>query len=346
MKITLYRNARARDLLDAFLVSAISSLLLLRFYLYAAGYPQVGSGSLHIAHMLYGGVLMMVAMVIMLTFLGIRARQVAAIIGGVGFGVFIDELGKFITNDNNYYFRPTIGIIYAVFVILYLSFNYLTRAQELSSKEYQLNVLAELEEAVAHDMDKAEKKRIEALLNASDQRSKITKELRRLVEMLHVSATEQPSRLHSFFRKVDTQYQKFWQQRNSHALIRALFVAEVVILVSVVTYTIYNNIDDIRSVFTGTPTYGQELLLGQVISSVVAGGLVLYGLTFLRRSRANAFEQFRRATLVNIYLTEFFIFVRIQFEALPGLILNIVLLLLITFVIRQEKRVGKVSNER
>lgn len=77
----LYRNVRARDLLDAFLVSSITSLLLVRFYLYVTGYPQIGGGALHIAHMLYGGILMMAALVITLTFLGTRARQVAAIMG-------------------------------------------------------------------------------------------------------------------------------------------------------------------------------------------------------------------------------------------------------------------------
>ena len=88
----LYRNARAGDLLDVFLVSAITSLLLVRFYLYITGYPQLGYGSLHIAHMLWGGLLMMAAIVITLSFLGIKSRQLAAVIGGAGFGVFIELL--------------------------------------------------------------------------------------------------------------------------------------------------------------------------------------------------------------------------------------------------------------
>ncbi len=120
--------------------------------------------------------------------------------------------------------------------------------------------------------------------------------------MLDVTAAERPSRLHSFFRKVDKRYQKFWRRRNSHALIGFLFVAEIVVLIGGVTYTIYNNIDDIQSIFDGTLTYGQEVLFGQVLASIVAGGLVLYGLTLLGKSRGEAFEQFRRATLVNIYL--------------------------------------------
>lgn len=338
---TFYRNVRARDLLDAFLISAITSLLLVRFYLYLTGFPQLGSGPLHIAHMLYGGVFMMLAIVLMLSFIGSRVRQTAAVIGGAGFGIFIDELGKFITEDNNYFFKPTIGLIYAVFVILYLSFNFLTRAQRLTSREYQLNALAELEEAVAHDMDKAEKARIGALIDASDSKSNVTKQLRILSDNLEISASEKPSRLYKFFRKVDETYKRFWQRRNSHFFVGALFTVEVIILVSGVVYTAYTNIDDVKALFDGSATYGEEVLVAQILSSAVAAGFVLYGLIALKSSRLKAFEYFRRATLINIYLTQFFVFIRIQFDALPGLVLNLVVLLLITFVLRQEARLGK-----
>ena len=128
-----YRNIEARDQLELFLVSAISSLLLLRFFLFATGYPQVGSGSLHIAHMLYGGLFMLAAIVILVSFIGRRTQRLAAFIGGLGFGVFIDELGKFITRDNDYFFRPTIGIIYAIFISLYLLFNFLSRTERLAA---------------------------------------------------------------------------------------------------------------------------------------------------------------------------------------------------------------------
>src|SRR5687767_1548428 len=119
-----YRNVRARDQLEIFLLSAASSLLLVRFYLHVAGYPQIGGGGLHIAHMLWGGALMLVALTITLSFLGARAQWIVAVVGGAGFGVFIDELGKFITHDNNYFYQPAVGLIYAIFIVLYLTFNF------------------------------------------------------------------------------------------------------------------------------------------------------------------------------------------------------------------------------
>lgn len=338
MATFFYRNIRARDLLDAFLVSSITSLLLVRFYLYLTDYPQIGSGPLHIAHMLYGGILMMIALAISLSFLGVRARQVTAIVGGVGFGMFIDELGKFITEDNNYFFRPAVGIIYAFFVVLYLIFNFLTRSQRLTSREYQLNALAELEEAIAQDLDHSERKHIYTLLDASDKKSAVTRHLRELVDNLKVTAQPKPSRLRILLRKVDDAYRKFWLQRSSGGLVRLLFIAEIIVLVVGTVYTLYNNIGDIEAFLNGSLTYGRELIIGQVIASLVAAGFAIYGFSLLRSSRAHAFEQLRRATLINIYLTQVFIFIRIQFDALPGLIINLLLLLLITFVLRQERR--------
>lgn len=283
---------------------------------------------------------MMVALVIAMVFLGVRARQTSAIIGGVGFGIFIDELGKFITEDNNYFFRPTIGIIYAVFVLLYLLFNFLTRVQRLSSREYQLNALVEVEEAIAQDLDSSERAHIYRLLDASNKDSAMTRHLRDFVDTLRITAGVRPSRSQVILRKVDDIYKRFWEQRASNAVVRIVFFVQVVVLVAAVIYTVYANVDDIRALFSGSITYGRELIIAQVIASIVTAGFVIYGLSKLGASRYEAFEQFRRATLINIYMIQFFIFVRLQFEALPGFIASVILLLLITFVLRQERRLG------
>ena len=107
--------------MERFFVSAIVAILLIRAYLAATGFPQIGGHGLHIAHMLFGGLGMLVALLASLIFLGPRSRVFAAVVGGAGFGAFIDELGKFITSDNNYFYRPTVALIYVVFVLLYIA---------------------------------------------------------------------------------------------------------------------------------------------------------------------------------------------------------------------------------
>ena len=142
------RRSDGGELLERFLVSGIVSVLVIRWALALTGYPKLGGGGLHIAHMLWGGLLMLTAITLSLAFLGARVQRLSALLGGVGFGVFIDELGKFLTRDNNYFFRPTVGLIYAIFIILYLLFNSLSRVTRLTRREYELNALAQLEEAV------------------------------------------------------------------------------------------------------------------------------------------------------------------------------------------------------
>jgi hypothetical protein len=328
---------RARDQLELFLLAAASSLLLVRFYLHLTGYPQIGSGGLHIAHMLWGGALMLGALVITLSFIGARSLRVAALVGGAGFGIFIDEIGKFITRDNNYFYQPAIGIIYAIFIILYLVFNFLSRFRPLTAREYQLNALVQLEEAIVHDMNPVEKARVQDLLAEADDHDLLTKKLRQFLEGVQTIPASQPHPLNRLFQRISHTYRHFWHRKTSNQWIRLFFLAEVAFFVGAVSVNIYSNISDL---FGNNLTYSLELAIGQLAASLVAAGFAVAGAIILPRSRLRAYEQFRRATLVNIFLTQFFMFARTEFEALPAFFFNLVLLAFIGFAIHQEQRLS------
>jgi hypothetical protein len=332
------RNVQAREQLEIFIVAAISSLLLLRYYLYLTGYPQVSGGNLHIAHMLWGGLLMLVALVLLLTFLGRRLQRFAALLGGVGFGIFIDEIGKFLTKDNNYFFRPSIGIIYAIFVLLYLAAGFLTRRERLTSTEYQLNALNQLEEAVLSEMDEREKAAVAALLRRADPHSPVTRQLQAFLQSAEVTAPAAPNAAKRLYVRLGRWYERAWRSRSSNAIVRLFFAVEIALFVLAMVSALYSNVDDVQDFFAGTASYGHSLVIGQAIGTAIAAWFAGMGLYRLRRSRLGAFEWFRRATLANLLFTEFFIFSRIQFGAMPGFIFNLVLLILINFVLTHERR--------
>lgn len=339
MKQRLFvRNVEARSMLDIFFVSGIASILLLRFYLHLTNYPTVGGAKYHIAHMLWGGLLMLVAIVANLAFFGRRLQRLTALIGGAGFGIFIDEIGKFITRDTNYFFRPAIGIIYAIFAGLYLAFSFLGRRERLTSQEYQLNALMQLEEAVRYDMDRHEKAAVARLLARADQTSSITTQLKQFLQNVEVARTPQPNVFRRQAARVDRAYQRAWQLRSSNIVVRLFFGLTIAGSVVALGFTLQQNFENVLGFLSGDKDYGHGLVVGQLAATIFASVLAAIGLVRLAASRAAAFEWFRRATLVNLLLTEFFIFSRIQFGAMPSFIFNLVLFLLIKFVLAQERR--------
>jgi hypothetical protein len=78
------RSIYAESLLEDFFVSAVGAVLGIRLYLAGTGYPRLTFGPLHIAHLVWGGLFMLVALLILLASLSYRGQMVAAVVGGVG----------------------------------------------------------------------------------------------------------------------------------------------------------------------------------------------------------------------------------------------------------------------
>jgi hypothetical protein len=132
----LTRNFLGQSHAESFIVVAIATILLTRLYLKLTGYPQVGGGDLHIAHTLYGELLMMLALLVGWLLLGTGARTLAVVLGGVGFGLVLDEVGKFVTKDNDYFYGPSAEIMYVLVVVVLVGTRALRAVRPLSAHEY------------------------------------------------------------------------------------------------------------------------------------------------------------------------------------------------------------------
>ena len=102
------------------LFSFALSVILTRLFLELTGYPQLGNSELHIAHVLWGGLLLFVASLLPIILANRWVYVVNAIFAGIGVGLFIDEVGKFITQSNDYFYPAAAPIIYAFFLMTVL----------------------------------------------------------------------------------------------------------------------------------------------------------------------------------------------------------------------------------
>ncbi|NOG51711.1 MAG: hypothetical protein HND48_21500 [Chloroflexi bacterium] len=100
-----------------------------RVYLELAGYPQLGNDTYHFAHALWGGLLQFFAVLLPLLCVNRWARDVSAVLAGAGAGLFIDEVGKFITQQNDYFFPLAAPIIYVAFLTILLIYLIVRRRQ-------------------------------------------------------------------------------------------------------------------------------------------------------------------------------------------------------------------------
>ena len=122
----------ASELVLTVMIWAVASLLSARLYLSLMDWPQIGKGDWHVAHALLGGLIMVAGMIVELAVEGWSKK--AAGIFGFGLGWFIDEIGKFLSRDNDYFFRPAVMLIYLFFVIIFLIYRYLEKKDEGEEK--------------------------------------------------------------------------------------------------------------------------------------------------------------------------------------------------------------------
>lgn len=163
------RREKAQTYILVSLVSFAGTVVLTRLFLEITGYPQIGRGELHIAHVLWGGLILFVAALFPLIFANQWALTVSSVLSGVGIGLFIDEVGKFITRDNDYFFPPAAPIIYAFFLLTVLVYIRVRRPHNHDARQELYQILEGLGEVLDHDLDPSERSALEhRLISVSD----------------------------------------------------------------------------------------------------------------------------------------------------------------------------------
>jgi hypothetical protein len=322
------RNIQAGSLFEVFLLSAVASLLAIRTYLRITNYPQLGNGEFHIAHMLWGGLLMTLSLFILFGFLSNNFKRIAAVVGGIGFGAFIDELGKFITADNNYFYQPSIALIYVIFVIFFLLFRLLEQFTKYSSKEYAANALEVLEDVILLDLDENEKKHVRSLLNKADAKNPLVIAMKKLI--IEVEAIE--SAPASPIRKLIEQLFKYYVR----------FLSNPRFLITFIVATLLHSSFEAITALTGFLSFDGFSYSGRLLSSTVSLALSFAATIFLlRNNRLPAFRMYKFSLLISILVTQFFLFLTEQLSAIVQLGASLFLLSIVQYFLNQEVRLRR-----
>lgn len=330
------RRLHSSSLVLDFLLWGVLSLLFTRIFLSLTGFFILGRGQWHIAHVLWGGLLMVAAILILLVFYSRRALQFAAILSGIGWGLFIDEIGKFLTMDNDYWFRPAIIFIYFFILLFFAFYRFLEKSRHPTKAELWQDLLAHLQEVFDHDLELSEKKairlRLEQLKKIPHRRYE--QEILASISNLIQNTPEKPDHF--------TLNLPLFAKDSLSFSYKKIFKKKLIFLILVI-YSLWFTLDRIFDafrlvfhqnrlsllqnyyhtfdIFSKTETY---MLVGKIAVELIVA--LLFGLGFYfwwRHKTLKAIRFFQWGLLVIIFIDSFARFYFEQFSAFYGLIFSV-----------------------
>lgn len=221
------KRANAERYLLIMLLSFAASVILTRIYLQLTGFPQIGTGELHIAHMLWGGLLLFVSAVLMLTLANSWALNLSAILSGAGVGLFIDEVGKFITKTNDYFYPIAAPIIYAFFLLTVVFYLHVRGRASSDARSELYHAFENLGEAVDDDLDVYEtaniQVRLQRVVAAKDDYPDQARLAQALLDLLHSNqitlVEHQPTRWEKIAKSIKAFEDKYFIRRAHKTLL-------------------------------------------------------------------------------------------------------------------------------
>lgn len=338
-KLKLVQDLDGFGNVENFLISSISTILLTRIYLNLTGFPQIGGGGLHIAHMLWGGLLLATGILFSLLFIGQRVKFVVAIISGIGFGLFIDELGKFITSNNDYFFQPTIAIIYLVFVGLFLLLSLLKAKMVITDEEYLANAYFLLADTLTTGIDAEQRKRLEEYLAKAGKKTDFN-------EIFKVKDNKSKKSHHlSMLKFGKNRFTNFTDRliTSKKILIGLLVLIELkaVAYFSFILLLILALTGFFGNVSEQTPEIDLVTIV-QIFATFLTTILAISAVFIYPISKLKSFIFLKYHLLITIFVVQFFNFLNDQLFALIGLVFSIINLLAVNKIIINLRSIPKV----
>lgn len=300
---------------EAFLFSAIATVVLVRAFLIVTGYPKVGGHGLHVAHVLWGGLFMGAAIAIVMVYPGSRWRHRAAIIGGVGFGLFIDEVGKFLTSSVNYFYKPAIAIIYVVFVAFYLIVRELVMRAPLSQPQRLAIASTALADLSLGQLGSGG--RAYALGVLADAEPDVLGEHIRSALLCEPLNSSTEARLTLLREKLVERVRGWLGHPLAHLGVYAVIVIQIIVVLGQLVVLVVQPA-------LGSSHGSHTTLRVAMVVTAVSGVYTLFGLVrAIRGDRSGALRVLFRSVLITVLVTQTFVFAEYQALGIVGLLVDL-----------------------
>ena len=317
------RRVTAMQDFEVFFVSSVATILLVRMILAATGWPQLGGGKIHFAHLLWGGIGMLLAFILFIAMQGRLWDFLATLSAGIGFGLFLDELGKFITSDNDYFFQPVVAIIYVLFVVLFFVFRALGRVDKMGPETALVNSFDFAKEAVMRAMSPSERDEALYVLGRADQSDSMVLALSEVLRQVDPPGGG-PNAAQRAWGRAHDWWTRLVARRGFRRFVLWWFILTTLVwLLNPISYA----------------ADGSSLTLmdiGGMLSGTATGVCTILGIVHWRKSKLHAYRWFERGALIAILVGEFFSFYQYQVWAVFGLVWMLVQLAVIRSMVSAE----------
>lgn len=332
----LYRQERIDQYFFSIWLAGIVSILCTRLFLNILGYPTIGRGVWHLSHAIWGGTIMCVGMFLNLGFYGRRVKQISSVIFGLGMGMFFDEIGKLVTRDYNYFFKPAGMIIYLLFLSLFAVYKIFFKRRAKGSAYTLYAILDRIGELAENDLDEKEKKSlidlIDELKNRGDKQFTVIADgLKKGIESWKAKKYESNKWIERWKRSRRWLYKSFFKRKSILILLYILAIGYSVLagVDTVLLAENRRNLDILRIMYGEYGPNGQLelfLLSLKIISDGITGIFFILGIIMvvLKRSK-KGLTLFCNGLIIHIGLTSVFRFYFEQFSAVFGLLFSLVL---------------------
>jgi hypothetical protein len=230
---TPVRRERGETYLLLTLLSFGASVALTRLFLELAGYPQLGGSTLHIAHVLWGGLFLFIAALLPLIYANRWVYIVGSVLAGLGVGLFIDEVGKFITQTNDYFYSAAAPIVYAFFLLTVLIYLQVKRPKGRDARAELYRAFDALAEVLDRDLDQEERDELEARLGyveKSGEGEGMVRLARELLDFLHSDAVIITPERTSLVERIENWFLVFEKRWMTRARLRAILAGGLLAL--------------------------------------------------------------------------------------------------------------------